>query len=125
MDFIQLGKAQFIALETFKKNGSGVTTPVWVAPDNDTLFVWTERDSWKVKRIRNNSAVRLAESDARGAPKSDWFSAQAQVLDSDADIQRVKKLFKSKYGFQFTLFAIMGKLRGGENKRVAVEIKHE
>ncbi len=118
MELKQLGSAQYIALETFKKNGTSVNTPVWVAPQGDKLYVWTEATSWKVKRIRNNSQVRLAESDAIGNPKSEWVTAQTQVLDSDEDIRQVEKLFKSKYRFQFTLW----KLRGRKNKHVAIEI---
>ncbi|KAA3662518.1 MAG: PPOX class F420-dependent oxidoreductase, partial [Chloroflexi bacterium] len=47
MTLSTLGDAQYIALETFRKNGTGVITPVWVAGENGSLFVWTDADSWK------------------------------------------------------------------------------
>ncbi len=72
MEFAELGNAKYIALETFRKSGEGVITPVWVTPEDGKLYVWTVDGSWKVKRIRNNDRVRIAVSDARGNPQSDW-----------------------------------------------------
>lgn len=104
-----LDKANFVALETFKKNGDGVITPTWVTEENDKYYIWTDRDSWKVKRIRNNPNVRICKSDARGTPKDDWFDARVQILDSDDARQKATSLFLSKYRLQFRLFAFMGK----------------
>ena len=53
----QLGEAQYIALETYKKNGQAVPTPVWVTQEAGKLYVITEGNSGKVKRIRNNSQI--------------------------------------------------------------------
>jgi len=122
MELSFLETAQFIALETIKRDGTGVITPVWVAAYNKKLYIWTMGTSWKVKRIRNNDLVRLAESDGRGNPKSDWVTAHARVLDSEADKNHVQKLFKEKYGFQFTLYNMMEKIRRTHNSRVAIEI---
>ena len=79
-------------------------------------------NSWKVKRIRNNRQVRLAESDARGVPKSDWITANAQVLKTATELKNVQRLFKKKYGFTFSVFGLMGKLRGNHHPRIVVEI---
>ena len=43
-----------------------VPTPVWAAPDGDSLVVWTRADSGKVKRLRHTSRVTVAPSDIRG-----------------------------------------------------------
>ena len=80
MEFKDIGNPTYIALETFRKSGAGVVTPVWVVAENGKLYVWTVDNSGKVKRIRNNPRVRIAVSDAKGAPKSEWVEAQAQVL---------------------------------------------
>jgi len=50
----QLKKQQYISVETFRKNGVGVKTPVWFAQDGESLVVRTEGTSGKMKRIRNN-----------------------------------------------------------------------
>lgn len=114
-----LDKATFIALETFKKSGEGVITPTWVTGENDKLYVWTDRDSWKVKRIRNNPNVRICQSDGRGKPKDDWFEARARVLDSDNAREKARMLFKTKYGIQFRLFDLVSR----KAPKVIVEIE--
>ena len=42
MNLTALSKTTYIALETFRKNGEGVITPVWVAGENDKLYVLDE-----------------------------------------------------------------------------------
>ena len=42
---------QYINVETFRKNGKGVKTPVWFVNDANTLAVRTESSSGKMKRI--------------------------------------------------------------------------
>ena len=118
MKLNDLKNAKYVALETFRKTGEGVITPVWVAGANGKLYIWTGADSWKVKRIQNNKQVRISESDARGNPKSDWVEAQATVLDKPHDEPALHKLMQSKYGFQYRMFGLMG--RGSD--RVYLEI---
>src|SRR5437868_1166645 len=48
---------KYISLETFKKSGQGVRTPVWFVLHNSAFYAYTEADSGKVKRIRNNPRV--------------------------------------------------------------------
>ena len=50
----ELSKAQYVNLETFRKNGTGVQTPVWVGRDGNELVIFTNGDSYKVKRLRRN-----------------------------------------------------------------------
>jgi uncharacterized protein len=104
-----LDQATFIALETFRKNGEGVSTPTWVTGENGKLYVWTNLNSWKVKRIRSNPIVRICQSDGRGNPKGDWFEARAQILDSDDAREKARILFKAKYGLQFRFFGALSK----------------
>ncbi len=106
--------ATYIALETFRKNGQGVITPVWQAAENNNLHVWTEGGSWKVKRIRNNPQVRVCASDYKGTPKSDWLDAQARILDSREAEQAQHKRMAAKYGIQFWIFYFLAKLRRSE-----------
>ena len=39
--FDGLAKAQYVNLETFRKNGTGVKTPVWGAPDGTEIVIFT------------------------------------------------------------------------------------
>lgn len=122
MEFAELGNAKYIALETFRRSGEGVITPVWVTPEQNKLYVWTVDESGKIKRIRNNNRVRIAVSDARGNPQSDWVEASAAVLDSPEDEARQRERLANKYGIQFRMFALMFKLRRDKQPHVAIEI---
>jgi len=123
LDISSLGKESYISIETFRKNGEGVKTPVWVVGKNGKLFVWTGADSWKVKRIRNNSQVRVAKSDARGNTTGSWITAQARVLDApDAD-QQLQRDLAAKYGLMYRFTRLMQRLSGSAKvKRVVLEI---
>ena len=122
MEFSELGNPKYIALETFRKSGEGVITPVWVTPEDGKLYVWTVDGSWKVKRIRNNDRVRIAVSDARGNPQSDWVEATATVLDAPEDEARQRERMAKKYGWQFRMFTWMDKIRRDKQARIALQI---
>ena len=111
MAFSDLQSAQYINLETFKRNGNGVKTPVWQVYHEGKAYVWTGANSWKVKRIRNNSTVNIVPSDARGNPEGDWFAGRARVLPGDAELAEVERLMARKYGLFFHMFRIVGRLR--------------
>lgn len=94
----QFGRAKYISLTTFRKNGTAVATPVWLAADGDEVFIVSDADAWKVKRIRRNGHVSLAVCDVRGRVAPDAVRAEgtARVLD-DAGTQKVRKLIARKY----------------------------
>ena len=122
MEFKDIGNPAYIALETFRKSGEGVATPVWVVADGGKLHVWTVGDSGKVKRIRNNGRVRIAVSDARGTPKSDWVEATARVLDGAADEDKQRQRLTAKYGWQFHPFSFTNRFSRNKSAHVSIEI---
>jgi uncharacterized protein len=71
---------KYISLTTFRKNGVGVQTPVWFGEENGKLYVVSEADSGKCKRIRNNSSVRIAPCTVRGKITGPEFEARAIIL---------------------------------------------
>jgi PPOX class probable F420-dependent enzyme len=118
MKFADLADVEFIALETFRKNGEGVITPVWIVGEGDKLYVSTDGNSWKVKRIRNNKRVRICKSDARGKPESDWVEAQARILDAREDREKQWERISTKYAAQLQSIS----MPQGSESRVVVEI---
>jgi len=118
----QLGEAQYISLETYKKNGDAVRTPVWLTHEGGKLYVITEGNSWKVKRIRNNSQVRLAKSDARGNVQGDWVAATARVLNDAAAVTQQGKRLAAKYGLIYRLFTIYLSITQRKRTSVVIEI---
>jgi len=105
-------KQQYLNIETFRKSGLGVKTPVWFVQEGETLYVWTQAQSGKVKRIRNNGAVRIVPSTGNGEPLSEWLPAQAKLDETPAALKHVNALMSKKYGFMFHVFGFLGKLRG-------------
>jgi uncharacterized protein len=71
---------KYISLTTFRKNGSGVATPVWFGEDGDRLYVMTRSDMGKTKRVRNNGQVRVAPCTIRGKATGPEFAATARIL---------------------------------------------
>jgi PPOX class probable F420-dependent enzyme len=101
--FAALASRQYLNLETFRRNGNGVRTPVWfaAAPADDpaagpTLYVYTTADSGKAKRIRLNGTVRVAACDARGGIKGPWIDGRA-VITGATEFDRGMRLINRKY----------------------------
>ena len=88
MGFTAFAGHKYLNLETLKKDGTGVKTPVWFAADSSSsldskdarLYVYTIEVSGKVKRIRNNPRVKIAPCDMRGKVLGDWVEAHAQIV---------------------------------------------
>jgi PPOX class probable F420-dependent enzyme len=91
MGFAAFDGQKYLNLETFKKSGEGVKTPVWFAAETSAaldspaakLYVYTIGNSGKVKRIRNNSCVRIAPCDMRGGLLGDWVDARAEIVNGE------------------------------------------
>ena len=100
----RLGAATYLSLTTFRKDGTPVATPVWASQEGDRLYVWTEAEAGKIKRLRNNSAVLLAPCDSRGGLQGAQVEGRAIVKDDASDVERLRRLHRAKYGVQFRLF---------------------
>jgi len=75
---------KYLSLETYRRTGLPVRTPVWFAEDDrdpTTLYVYTELDAGKVKRIRNNANVKIAPCNMRGTVKGEWIAATARLVE--------------------------------------------
>ncbi|HEX5879134.1 MAG TPA: PPOX class F420-dependent oxidoreductase, partial [Actinomycetota bacterium] len=96
MDSSALAKEPFVSITTFKRDGTPVSVPVWCAADNGSLLVFSEADSWKVKRIRRDPHVRLAPCSPRGKPRGPAVDANASLVEETA---KVEALLVRKYGW--------------------------
>ena len=117
----QFQNQAFLNLKTFRKDGTGVNTPVWFIEDGEHFYIRTVADSWKVKRIRANSQVRVVPCKAQGEPVGAWVLASAQQINNPTREQEINKLFNRKYGLQKRMFDLMGKLR--QHKMATLEIE--
>ncbi|MFB9178400.1 PPOX class F420-dependent oxidoreductase [Dactylosporangium sucinum] len=94
----ELGRSKYVSLTTYRKDGTPVATPVWQAPDQGELFIISNADAWKVKRIRNDPRVTVTACNVRGriAPGAPTAEGTARLLD-DAGTQHARRLLERRY----------------------------
>ena len=127
MGFEAFGALKYLSLETLRKSGVGVRTPIWFAADparnlgsgDARLFVYTEADSGKVKRIRNNGRVRIAPCDMRGKILGDWVEARAEIVSGN-DAEHGMQLLNKKYLPWKQLLDFFAKFRPHERAVIAI-----
>jgi PPOX class probable F420-dependent enzyme len=110
---------KYISLETFKKNGQGVKTPVWFVLHNNIFYVYTEADSWKVKRIRNNPRVRVAACNIRGVVKGPWLEGAASRVDGEE--RRVADTLLDRKYFLKVIFNFLTRINRHERAMIKIE----
>ncbi|WP_327417419.1 PPOX class F420-dependent oxidoreductase [Streptomyces sp. NBC_01233] len=125
MDLEELGRARYVSLTTFRKDGTPVATPVWAVVDGGELYVWTRSDSWKVKRIRNDGRVTVTACDVRGRVVEGAAVREGRaVLLDEAGLQRVRKLMSRKYTWQFWAVDVPATVaRRGKRPHTAIAVK--
>lgn len=103
---LHLAGEKYINLETYRKNGRGVRTPVWFVEsssgDGSILYVRTSDDTGKYKRIRNNPSVQVAPCDMRGSVKGKWVKGEARIASEEEKLKAFKMLEK-KYGIIYKM----------------------
>ncbi len=117
---------KYLSLETFRRSGAGVRTPVWFATADGAdgairLYVYSTADAGKVKRVRHNDAVRIAPCTVSGAITGGWIDARAGVVTGDAAEQGMR-LLNRKYWPWKSLLDVLSRLRPGRN-RAMIEIR--
>lgn len=120
--FTEVSQAKYILLTTFTRDGRPKSTPIWVANDAGRLVVITQKNSWKVKRIRNTAHVTVAICDWRGNTKSEAVPALAAVLD-ESETENVYRAIGNRYGLIGQLFVMFSKLRGGAQHTIGLELR--
>jgi PPOX class probable F420-dependent enzyme len=131
----QFAKAKYLNLETFRKTGVGVRTPVWFAHDQrpgsgsggdstdgaSIFYVYAAPDSGKVKRVRNNPRVRVAPCDMRGGLRGAWVDAQARICAGD-EAAHGQELLRRKYGWLKIVGDFFSRLRGRTQTVIAIHV---
>ena len=114
-------RARFLSLESYRKNGMAVRTPLWFVEEGGVLYVSTPADSGKVKRLRRNPRVRIVPSNFRGNPRGDWVEAAARFEEAPA-AARAQELLIRKYGWQKRLINFFGRLSGRTSVVISLRI---
>lgn len=116
MDTTTLDRARYVALTTFRADGTPRPTPVWFAGAAGRYVVVTDPDSFKVRRLRADGRVELAPCDARGrtAPGTVALPGRGRVLDQPEDAvvaAEAVEALRRRYGWQWRAFGAARRLR--------------
>jgi PPOX class probable F420-dependent enzyme len=110
---------RYLSNTSFKRDGTGVATPVWFVSDGARLFAFTDLQSLKIRRIRRNPHVLVASCRVNGKLRREPVAARAEVLTATAELQRVQKLLLARYKVSYRvvmLFYRLGRrLRGKQS----------
>ena len=111
-----------ISLESYRKNGEPVRTPVWFLEENGVLYVHTDDSTGKVKRIRRNPKVRVAPSHFRGKPKAEYIDAWAELESSPGTVESYHSKIYKKYGWQGTFTRFLQRFSRSKARDVIIAI---
>jgi uncharacterized protein len=104
---------KYVSATTYRRSGAAVPTATWiVALDGDRFGFWTSSRSGKYKRLRNNPAITVQASDARGRVKSGSspVAGTAELVTSGADFEAIQRRVRAKYGVAVPISKFMNTL---------------
>lgn len=114
--------AKYVQLTTFRKDGTPVASPLWAAYDGESLVMWTEADSWKVKRIRRDPHVVVQACDARGKKlRGQPVDGTATILDA-AGTDHARSVISKKYGIVGWVLVKASLIRRGKDGTIGIAI---
>jgi PPOX class probable F420-dependent enzyme len=114
-------REKYLSLETYRKNGTAVATPVWFATaPNGAMYVYSEAGAAKVKRARNNPKGRIAPCDVRGNLRADWEPVTLRIIDDATEAALAQRLLDEKYGLVKKLLNFFAKFRSTGRAAIAI-----
>ena len=102
---------KYINLETYKKDGTAIRTPVWFVIDKNLIYVITKDSTGKVKRLKNNQDVQIVSCSFKGKPKNEWIRGKAEKITGEGADMAIK-LRKKKYGMSARLIGLFTSQKG-------------
>lgn len=111
---------RYLNLESVKRDGTPVQTPVWFAEEHGVLYVYTLANAGKVKRIRRNPRIRLAPCTMRGQVTGPWMEAEATIVDATTAVHG-HALLRQKYGWMKGIGDVFSRLLHRERVVIAIQ----
>lgn len=107
----ELDEAKYVALTTFRRDGTAVATPVWLAPSESGYYVKTAATTGKYKRLRNNNAIQVAVCNGRGVVKggATVHKGTARILDA-AETETAEAAIGKRYGAMAKIVEVVNKI---------------
>ncbi len=117
-----LAQARYLNLESTRRDGTAVRTPLWFAPDaNGTFYVYSQAEAFKVKRLRREPRCRVAACDMRGRVTGPWLEARAQILAGE-EAARGMALLDRRYWPWKQMLGLLARLRPA-HARVVIALR--
>lgn len=124
----ELDEAKYIDLTTFRRDGTPVSTPVWLAPSDAGYYVTTGATTGKYKRLRNDPAVEVTACNSRGTPNpgATTYTGTATLLDEDGTDAALAAIV-DRYGLigrlMHTFYAVQAKVTRRELETRGLELR--
>ena len=109
-DLDALFPGRYLSITTFKRDGTGVATPVWFVSDGSRLFAFTDLHSAKIRRIRRDPHVLVASCRPDGKLRREPVAGHAEVLTATADLERVRTLLLARYNVSYRVVMFIYRL---------------
>lgn len=98
-----LASHRYVLVRSFRRDGTGVDTPLWFAFVGDDLIARSNASTAKIRRIIANPQVELRPCDWRGhAVDGPVWSGRAEVLGR-ADGVALEHHLHTRYGWQWNI----------------------
>ena len=109
---------QYVNLITFKRDGTEVITPVWIAGFQNSLVVTTNVNAGKVKRVRNNGKAMIYETNQSGSKQlSEELYVQASLIEDSKLKDQAVAVIKEKYGLMAKMM-----IKGSNSNRAIIKL---
>lgn len=121
-----LNTARYLSLETFRRNGAAVATPVWFAPHGSrpgVFYLFSAVAAGKVKRLRRSDQARAAPCNVRGRVLGEWLPARGYLVDEAEECRSAYAALYRKYGWQMALTDFFSRLSGRIHKRQIIRVE--
>ena len=112
---------RYLNLESVKRDGTPVQTPVWFAEEQGVLYVYTLANAGKVQRIRRHPRIRIAPCTMRGTVTGPWVEADATIVDATTAAHG-HTLLRHKYGWMKGLGDLYSRLMHRERVVIAIRV---
>jgi PPOX class probable F420-dependent enzyme len=118
-DLDALFPGRYLSITSFKRDGTGVATPVWFVSDGRRLFAFTDLHSAKIRRIHRNQRVLVSSCRVNGKLRREPVPARADVLTAPSELDRVQRLLLARYKISYPVvmlfYRIGRRLRGKQS----------
>jgi PPOX class probable F420-dependent enzyme len=114
LQHVTLSDEKYMLLTTYRRDGTGVSTPVWVVPlDGESVAFWTSSGSGKAKRLAHTERVTVQPCDGRGRVKAGSSALEATArLVSGSELDPIREKVVAKYGVMAKVARVMGAVLG-------------